>query len=129
MKIQIETIPHSEQRYPTVGDWWYPSDDLLVIRVSKMSDPRMEEAVAIHELFEARACAHAGITQKQVDEFDMMFEKEREQGLHNPSAEPGDDHRAPYYTQHQFATSVERSYAALVGLDWNTYAKEIESFP
>jgi hypothetical protein len=22
MKINIETIPHSDQRYPTVGDYW-----------------------------------------------------------------------------------------------------------
>lgn len=92
MKILIETIPHSEQRYPTVGDWqWtqvkvlgrsgFPADDKLVptlhIKVSEMSDWRHEALVAIHEAVEALLCKYAGITEQEVDDFDKVFEAKK----------------------------------------------------
>ena len=35
MKINIETIPHGDQRYPTVGDYWDDSDGVVQVRVSE----------------------------------------------------------------------------------------------
>ena len=35
LNICIRTIPHREQRYPTVGDW-YKIDGVTHIRVSRM---------------------------------------------------------------------------------------------
>jgi hypothetical protein len=37
LKIVVETIEHSKQRYPTVGDWQLRPDGLHIY-VSKMSD-------------------------------------------------------------------------------------------
>jgi NAD(P)-dependent dehydrogenase (short-subunit alcohol dehydrogenase family) len=47
MRIGIETIEHSKQRYPTVGDWQGKPDGLHVY-VSKMSDQRYEFLIGMH---------------------------------------------------------------------------------
>ena len=38
MKIEIRTIPHEQQRYPTCGDWQFEKPDELTIRVSDMGN-------------------------------------------------------------------------------------------
>lgn len=126
-EIHIKTIPHRKQRYETVGDWlWIGKGKAkrLLIRVSQMSDWRYEFLVALHELVEVALCHYQGITQKQVDAFDMRFEKNRKPGNVD---EPGDDDKAPYRVQHCIATGVERIAAALLGVSWNRYADEVES--
>lgn len=123
MKILIETIPHEAQRYTTVGDWFYDAENTLHIRVSKLSDPRLEELIAVHELVEVLLCSHAGVTQQSVDDFDKMTEKDR------PDVEPGDEPDAPYVRQHCFATAVERMLAAEMGVSWKNYEAELEALP
>jgi hypothetical protein len=108
--IAIFYIPSSEQRYDTVGDWYYDGQT-LIIRVSN-DDPTyptkvMQEAVALHELTEALLCAHAGVTQKQVDDFDFNWEAPH---LSNGQSEPGDNPAAPYHRQHRAADIVEQVY-------------------
>jgi len=140
MKILIETIPHKEQRYPTVGDWqWttadeagldkqaykhipsqYGNEPTLVIRVSSMSDWRHEALVAVHELIEVLLCKHSSITEQQVNEFDMTYES-------FSGMEPGDDPKAPYHHQHRFASIVEELLAMELGVDWQTYDREVNS--
>jgi hypothetical protein len=75
--------------------------------------------IAIHELIEAALCEVAGITEKQVDEFDMSAE------IQDFAGEPGDLHDAPYYRQHQIASGIERLLAAEMGVDWLTYERHI----
>lgn len=137
MKIIIETIPHSEQRYPTTGDWVTRGEDIHVL-VSDLSNWRMETLVGIHEAIEALLCRHAGVTQEQVDEFDTQFESARSHytvrtrpghgtefkflgGWIPINAEPGDHPDAPYYRQHQVATGIERILATLLDVDWSEY--------
>lgn len=129
MKILIETIPHDKQRYPTVGDWYYdgPADDqILHIRVSELGDWRYNALVALHELVEVLACKHAGVTQWNVDEFDIEYEKNRPEG---DDSEPGDSPQAPYRRQHCLATGIERILCAELGIDWATYDRAIMSLP
>jgi hypothetical protein len=137
MKIHIETIPHSSQRYPTVGDWFYDTDGTLHIKVSQMSDERYAILVAIHELIETVLCKHRHISQESVDKFDMAFEAEREaliktggtakQHAEIVGAEPGDDPAAPYNKEHCFATGIERLMAAELDVKWVTYDNEIQN--
>jgi hypothetical protein len=136
LKINIQTIPHTAQRYPTVGDWLItdsPDGLNLDIRVSSLSDWRRELLVAIHELIEIGLLAHKhGTTavapiQKIVDDFDTQFEVERERGLHPIDAEPGDDPHAPYRDEHFFATSIERLLAQSLNVDWPNYDAEVVS--
>jgi len=129
MNISIKTIPHKDHRYPTVGDWWYNKDGSIEIRISKMDNWRYECLVAVHELVEILICKHCKVTQKKVDKFDIMFEKEREQGLHTDTEEPGDDPDAPYKFQHGIATGVERILAVMLGVCWRAYEQKIYSLP
>lgn len=127
MKITIQTIPHSEQRYPTVGDWiWNADQTELMIKVSELSDWRHVALVAVHELVEVILCKDAGITQEQVDRFDIDFESKREEGNND---EPGDDPKAPYQREHGFATAVERMMAAEMLVNWKEYEEALNSLP
>ena len=121
MRIVIETIEHSKQRYPTVGDWRVKPDGLH-ITVSKMSDPRYEFLVGMHEAIEAVLCQHAGISPAAVDRFDKAYEARRKPG---DLSEPGDDPRAPYHHQHQVATSIEKRLAKQLDVDWAAYDREV----
>jgi hypothetical protein len=123
MKMQIQTIPHKEQRYDTVGDFW-EEGDVTNFRISEMSDPRYEYLVLIHELVEYFLCKLGGVSLKSIDEFDVAFEKARAPGNFD---EPGDDQRAPYFMQHQLATVVERVFAVMLGVLWRDYEQEVQS--
>jgi len=123
MRIVIETIPHQQQRYDTVGDWCYLEDDTLLVRVSKMSDSRYEFLVGVHELIEAELCRHEGVTQKEVDDFDFEYEKLSPD--EQKTEEPGDHPEAPYNLQHCIATGVERLLAAILLVDWYEYEQEL----
>lgn len=123
LDIEIKTIPHSQQRYDTVGDWFYEHNKWC-FRISDMDDWRMELAVAVHELVECSLCRFAGITQVEVDDFDMAYEATRDPNNYD---EPGDDPRAPYHRQHCVATGVERIVVCMLGLNWKEYEVKVES--
>lgn len=116
MNISIVTIPHEAQRYDTVGDWQFDANGNLTISVSAMGDWRSEYLVARHEMDEALLCLHMGITQKQVDDFDMGWNE------HDGITQPGDDPAAPYYVQHRLAMAAE--YGAMPGLEMEASAHE-----
>jgi len=46
------------------------------------------------------------------DLFDIQFEGD---------GEPGDDPKAPYHRKHQWASRLERMFAAELGVDWGKY--------
>lgn len=97
MKIIIEVVPHASQRYNTIGDWqWF--GDTLQVKVSDMGDWKKEFLVGIHEVIETMLCKEAGVTEKQVDDFDLSHPE-----LH----EPGDSIDAPYHEQHKIAIEIE----------------------
>src|SRR5690349_13252315 len=125
MKIQIETIPHAQHRYSTCGDW-FEKDGVLHIKVSEELTNKEALLVALHELIEVTLCKYRGITEKQVDEFDMEFEKNRPEG---DDSEPGDHPEAPYRKEHFFATNVERLMASELGVDWVEYENHINGLP
>lgn len=121
-EISVKTILHSEQRYPTCGDY-FDLGDKLQICVSSMENSDYEFLVAIHEMIEWYLSQKNGITNEQIDEFDKKFEDTRET---NKVDEPGNDKRAPYYLDHQAATSIEMIVALLLKVDWNDYDKTVK---
>lgn len=125
MNVTVKIIPHSQHRYPTCGDWVFLSDEFLIIYVSNMNNWKYEMLVALHEQQEAILCKARGISQKEVDEFDMKYEKDRGLGLHSDDSEPGGDKRAPYFKEHYFATICERMLAAELDIDWSKYENAI----
>lgn len=119
MKINIETIPHSEQRYDTCGDYWTDADGTLQVRVSDTGDETYNQAVILHELWERFLIK---VQETVVDDFDIDFEKNRVKGNED---EPGDDTRSPYRDEHCTATGIERIFIGLKGKSWKEYDSSI----
>lgn len=124
MKVNIETIPHNEHRYETVGDYWTDENGVLQIRVSEMGNDKYNTLVAIHEFIEAKLTEWNGIKEQDITDFDIEFEKQREEGN---TDEPGFNSIAPYRREHTLATGVELIIASLANVDWNDYEKNINS--
>jgi hypothetical protein len=118
MIVTARTVQHWRQRYKTVGDWQTPAPGHVTIAVSVMKDWRYEALVMLHEAVEAAICIHRGITQAEVDEWDKAWDGE---------GEPGDDPAAPYHDAHMTATRLERQFADALGVEWETYEKELDS--
>lgn len=119
--VHISTIKHKNQRYPTAGDWLYDQNEMkLTIYISDTGNWREVISVAIHELTEAVLCLDRGVSQKQVDEFDLQFEEEGRDG------DPGDSPDAPYYDEHKVATLIEKMLAKNLRLKWKSYEKHLE---
>lgn len=127
MKIVIKTIPHTEQKYETIGDYWRDEDGTLNIVVSELGDSLMETLVGIHELIEVLAMERDCVPLISSNEFDIVFEKERIEGKHGQDDEPGDDPRCPYRRQHRFAENIERQVAYELGVDWDEYGIKVSN--
>jgi hypothetical protein len=125
-RIVIEIIPHETHRYETCGDFWNEQDGTLQIRVSKLSSWQRERLIIIHELIEETLCRDAGIDERDIDSFDISFEKARPEGN---TDEPGDDSHAPYKFQHGVASGIERILAAAMEIDWKSYSDELNKLP
>ena len=125
-KIIIETIPHDQHRYTTVGDWFFEPDGTLRIKVSELSDWRREALIALHELTEVLLCKNDGVSTEVVDAFDKNFEANRAEDNED---EPGDEPAAPYVKQHCIATGIERILAAQLGVQWKPYEDELCALP
>ena len=80
MKIEMLTIPHDQQDYPTVGNWKILPDGSLKIEVSDMGNEDYNFLVGIHEAIEVWLCKKRGITQQAVDDFDIAYEANRPEG-------------------------------------------------
>lgn len=127
MEIHIKTIDNTLQRYPTVGDYYYDSEGVLQVKVSRLGDERLEMLVAIHELVEEFLTRQAGIKEEDISDFDKYFEKRREMGLVEENAEPGFASEAPYRNQHAIATGFELILAGILGVDWKRYDELVNS--
>jgi hypothetical protein len=123
MNTTIIVIPHNQQRYVTVGDYWEENGSQKIV-VSQLGDEKMEFLVQLHEFIESNLCRFDGIKEPDIKAFDEKFEAARKEGN---ADEPGDDANAPYRIQHGIATGVERIIAALIGVDWNKYVEKVES--
>lgn len=125
MDIHVKVIPHSEQRYETIGDWWFSATGDLEIRVSDLGDYKLESLIALHEQHEAILCYARGISEPIVTAFDTEYEWLRGRGLKPIDAEPGDDPKAPYKKEHFFATTLEMLMARELEVDWHTYEEKL----
>lgn len=115
LNILIQSIPHKEHRYATLGDW-YKQGDTLHIRVSDLGNPFYEFLIARHELDEALLCIKRGIDEKKVTKFDIAHPKHDDPGWHPD---------APYHKEHIYAEIGERLLCHELGIDWLEYEKAV----
>lgn len=135
MRIVIETIPHAQHRYPTLGDYWVDADGTLQIRVSSfngvvdparghLSAPEADDyalLIALHELVEVSLCARRGISEESITAFDMAHLADDDPWADDPGHCPD----APYHREHVFAECMERLFAAELGVNWQAYEAAI----
>lgn len=124
MKIVIETIPHSEQRYETVGDYYQGKRGVYHITVSETGSDICNKMVAVHELVEMIMVEFKGIREQLITEFDKKFEANRKKGN---TDEPGFDPDAPYRNEHAIATAVELMMCAHLNIPWKDYEDKINA--
>lgn len=119
MKIEIKIIPHAAQRYPTLGDWFFePRGNILKIRISRCPDRRAEIGLIVHELVEALLCEHNGVTEREVDAWDLT---------HLDDPDPGSNPNAPYHSEHMTATAAEKTVIDDLSLSWQKYEEILKS--
>ena len=116
MKIVIETIPHMQQRYNTIGDWQWENGNLY-IKVSDMGDWRKEFLVGLHEVIETMLCKAAGVTEEEVDAFDLS---------HPEIHEPGGEETCPYHPMHMRTIGIEEMVMNYLNIDCVSYEKVME---
>lgn len=127
MEIHVKTIPINDMRYPSCGDYWYDDLGILQVRVAEMDNSFYETMVAIHEIVEELLTKHRGITEQQIMDFDLYYEKKREMGLVDEMSEPGFSNEAPYLKEHTLATSVEMMICAMAGESWMDYDQTVNA--
>lgn len=123
-KADITTISHEEHRYPTVGDYAVDAFGVRHFRISDMGNTNYEFLVAMHELIEEYLVTKRNISHTSIDTFDIRYENNRPDG---DESEPGNDPKAPYYNEHQFATKIEKQLADELGVNWDEYDKTVVS--
>ena len=116
--IRIDKVPHSMQRYDTVGDWVFSTQGDLYLIVSHLYNRDYENLVALHEMIEALLCQARGITGDMVDTWDKD---------HFDHPDPGSIPQCPYFREHMFATCVERLMAAELEVNWDEYEAALEA--
>lgn len=114
MNIVIKSIPHKSHRYSSCGDWFEQGGTLFILVSDEMPE-ESKQLVALHEFSEWMMCKANGVTQKQVDDFDMGYEEYRKEG---DDSEPGDHKDAPYHDQHRMATAIELVASNQMKVDW-----------
>ena len=90
---EIKTIPHNQQRYCTVGDY-YDYAGVKQFRISRMHKEEYEFLVSIHEQIEEFLTRRKGIREEVITAFDKEYETRR---LKYDISEPGDSPLAPYH--------------------------------
>lgn len=99
MNLTVTTIPHDEQRYDTLGDYYEMSPGHWLFTMSDLGDPDTEFCVLIHELVEWYLTQRHGISEASITEWDTEYQGSED--------EPGDDLLAPYHAEHQVAERIE----------------------
>ncbi|OGI22501.1 MAG: hypothetical protein A2808_03305 [Candidatus Moranbacteria bacterium RIFCSPHIGHO2_01_FULL_55_24] len=124
LNLKIQTVPDDQQRYNTVGDYYLNDKGERIFVISDMRDWRYEILTAVHELVESALCKHRGVTDEQIDAFDLEFSEKRATG---DVSEPGDSPEAPYYREHQFSNKIEKMLADELKVDWEQYGKTVDT--
>ncbi|MDZ4797482.1 MAG: hypothetical protein SGI92_04925 [Bryobacteraceae bacterium] len=68
---------------------------------------------------------HREIAEQDISDFDVKFEKSREEGL--VAGQPGDHVHAPCGNEHFFATNLERLFSAELGVGWFEYDRDVDA--
>lgn len=106
-QINIEIVPLKEQRYDTLGDYYYKKG-VLYFKITDTGNPFYNKLILIHELVEQTLTEAKGIKEPVILRHDLEFEKLLRDGKVDPNSEPGEHKNSPYRKEHVLAEIVER---------------------
>jgi len=115
--ITVSKISHDLQRYNTCGDWRFSPQDELFVFISDCGNWQSELLVAVHEIVEAFLCKATGVSEAEVDKWDMANLNEKDPGILKG---------CPYRNQHISAEFVERLVARLLNTDWKEHEERLD---
>lgn len=128
LRINLQVIPHREQRYETVGDWWWDEEGVLQIRSSKMDNPRFEQLVLLRELVEVLLAdwtrpreTSRDYLLNRTEDHDKSFELARVDEFSESGYEP----KSPVYREHMIASAFEHIAALLMRVNYNEYTRAV----
>jgi hypothetical protein len=128
LKLNIEVIPHSEQKAGITGEWWTDEAGVYQIRVSQMGDVRYELLHIVHEVVElAASLTHPEIMSDELtDKYDDEFLRTREADeLPEGHEEPGFGIGCPYGRGHHLGTAAELMLCPEMGVNWIEYDNHV----
>ena len=125
MEIRIKTIPLSEQRYPTIGDYFVDAEGVTHILITDTGNDLHAKLVAIHELIEQTLTEAKNIREEDIMKHDLWVESEILKGNYPPDAEPGEHPKSPYYNEHMLAERVEKMICKHLDINFTEYNEEI----
>lgn len=127
--MKLQRVSQSEQRYTTLGYWWWSKPGNrgeLTVQVSRMRDWRHELAVWGHELIEIAYCKLFRVTTEVCDAYDSWFELKYKSGEVPPTVEAGDQKGCPYYIGHRMGVAWEHFCIFVTFAGWNNYVRACE---
>ncbi len=127
--LYVHVVPYAQMRYPSAGDWLTDETGIRII-VADTGSWRCNFLVALHEIVEAWLCRRHGITQEEVDQWDMVTwpkYMKTSQTRQIDSDEPGDHPNCPYRREHRIASRVERVASWLLLVNWTKYEQRLEA--
>ena len=119
--IRIEFVGQKDQNYDTVGDYGETESEIW-FKITRFNNPNYSWAILLHELAEKRLKDQDGVTDAEVDAWDLGDGKDLD--------DPGLDPKACYHKYHMMADALERTFIVMSGEDWIPYEQAIEEmFP
>lgn len=106
-QINVEIVPLKEQRYDTLGDYYFKKG-VLHFKITDTGNPFYNKLILIHELVEQTLTEAKGIKEQQILRHDLEFEKLIKDGKVDPNSEPGEHKNSPYRQEHLLAEIVEK---------------------
>jgi len=121
----IESIHLCDQRYETLGDYYYDKDNIRNFKISKTGNDLYDDLIFIHEFIEEVLTRNKGITEEEIMKFDLKVEEDIENGKLPIETEPGDLIDSPYRLQHKIAENVEKLILEHLDIDFDEYNTNI----
>ena len=97
-------LRHAQYGMETYGDY-YTKGKNTHIDILETLPKKIRFAITTHELIEEHLCREAGITNKQIDDWDFS---------HPSAEEPGELPGCPYFEQHAKAMKLEQFLMTLL---------------
>lgn len=136
MNIDIKSIPFKDMPYPSLDGYWDNPDGSVSFRTCSEMSEQGQFLVLIHAMTEYFMCKFKGISEPDIQAWDLKIEELIKQGKLSIDEDPGYSIiidptgapiQSPYRDQHHLSTAIEALLLPFVGITEAEYYDEMES--